>query len=35
MTIARFASHPVAANGAIDPASLPAYRAIAEHLQNA
>ena len=35
LTIARFASHPVAANGAIDPASLPAYRAIAEHLQNA
>lgn len=34
MTIARFASHPVAANSAIDPASLPAYRAIAEHLLN-
>ena len=32
MVIARFGSHPVAANGAIDPASLPAFRAIAEHL---
>ena len=32
MTIARFASHPVAANSALDPTSLPAYRAIAEHL---
>ncbi len=30
--IARFASHPVAANSAMDPTSLPAYRAIAEHL---
>lgn len=32
VTIARFASHPVAANGALDPTSLPAFRAIAEHL---
>lgn len=32
MTIARFASHPVAANGGNDPASLPAYQALAEHL---
>ena len=30
--IARFASHPIAANSALDPTSLPAYRAIAEHL---
>lgn len=32
MVIVRFASHPVAANGANDPTSLPAYRAVAEHL---
>lgn len=32
MVIARFGSHPVAANVAIDPTSLPAYRALAEHL---
>lgn len=32
MVIARFASHPVAANAALDPTSLPAYQAIAEHL---
>ena len=32
VTIARFASHPVAANSALDPTSLPAYRAVAEHL---
>lgn len=32
MTIARFASHPVAANSALDPTSLPAYRAMVEHL---
>ena len=32
MVIARFASHPVAANAANDPTSLPAYRAVAEHL---
>jgi CubicO group peptidase (beta-lactamase class C family) len=30
--IARFASHPIAANSGVDPTSLPAYRAIAEHL---
>jgi hypothetical protein len=32
VTIARFGSHPVAANSAFDPSSLPAYRAVAEHL---
>ena len=34
MVIARFASHPVAANAALDPTSLPAYAALAEHLMN-
>lgn len=32
MVIVRFASNPVAANAANDPISLPAYRAVAEHL---
>ncbi|WP_169737274.1 serine hydrolase [Simplicispira psychrophila] len=32
MVIVRFASHPVAANAASDPTSLPAYRAVANHL---
>lgn len=32
MVIARFASHPVAANAANDPTSLPAFRALADHL---
>lgn len=32
MVVARFASHPVAANAANDPTSLPAWRALAEHL---
>lgn len=32
MVIARFASHPVAANGANDPTSLPAYQAVADYL---
>lgn len=32
MVIVRFSSHPVAFNSAIDPTSLPAYRALAEHL---
>jgi CubicO group peptidase (beta-lactamase class C family) len=32
MVIARFGSHPMAANSHFDPTSLPAYRAIAEHL---
>lgn len=32
MVIARFASHPLAGNVNIDPLSLPAYRAVAEHL---
>ena len=33
VVIARFASHPVAANAANDPTSLPAYRAVADHLK--
>jgi CubicO group peptidase (beta-lactamase class C family) len=32
MVIARFASHPLASNTLLDPTSLPAYRAIAQHL---
>ena len=32
VTIARFGSHPVAANTLIDAATLPAFRAIADHL---
>jgi len=32
MVIARFASYPVGANATIDPTSLPAYEAVAEHL---
>ena len=32
MVIARFASFPVAFNAAIDPTSLPAYRAVADYL---
>ncbi|WP_306349776.1 serine hydrolase domain-containing protein [Flavobacterium sp. '19STA2R22 D10 B1'] len=32
MVIVRFASHPVAANGANDPFSLPAYHAVAKYL---
>jgi len=32
MVIARFSSHPIAFNSAIDPTSLPAYQAVAEHL---
>jgi CubicO group peptidase (beta-lactamase class C family) len=32
MVIARFASHPLAANGANDPTSLPAYEAVARYL---
>jgi CubicO group peptidase (beta-lactamase class C family) len=32
MVIARFASHPLAGNVNLDPTSLPAYRALAEHL---
>ena len=32
MVIARFASHPLAANINLDPASLPAYAAVARHL---
>jgi CubicO group peptidase (beta-lactamase class C family) len=32
MVIARFASHPLAANANLDPTSLPAYHALAQHL---
>ena len=32
MVLVRFASHPVAANAANDPTSLPAYQAVADHL---
>lgn len=32
MVIVRFASNPVAGNAANDPISLPAYRAVADHL---
>jgi CubicO group peptidase (beta-lactamase class C family) len=32
MVIVRFASNPVATNAASDPTSLPAYRAVADHL---
>ncbi|MGE0555090.1 MAG: serine hydrolase domain-containing protein [Gemmatimonadales bacterium] len=35
MVIARFASHPLAANANLDPTSLPAYRAVARHLMGA
>jgi CubicO group peptidase (beta-lactamase class C family) len=33
MVIARFASHPAAANYNLDPTSLPAYHAVARHLR--
>ncbi len=32
VTIVRFGSHPIAANTAFDATSLPAFRAVAEHL---
>lgn len=32
MVVARFASHPMAANAHLDPTSLPAYHALARHL---
>jgi CubicO group peptidase (beta-lactamase class C family) len=32
MVIARFGSHPLAANTHFDPTSLPAYHAVAQHL---
>ena len=35
MVIARYASHPVAANANNDPTSLPAYHALARHLMGA
>jgi CubicO group peptidase (beta-lactamase class C family) len=35
MVIARFASHPLAANANLDPTSLPAYHALARHLMRA
>lgn len=34
MVIARYASHPLAANAFLDPTSLPAYHALAKHLMN-
>jgi hypothetical protein len=34
MVIVRFASHPEAKNGKIDPTSLPAYHAVAKYLMN-
>jgi hypothetical protein len=34
MVIARYASHPKAANVNLDPTSLPAYRAVAEYLMS-
>lgn len=33
MLVVRYASHPLAANAASDPYSLPAYAAVAHHLQ--
>ena len=33
MVVARFASHPLAANANLDPTSLPAYHAVARHLR--
>jgi CubicO group peptidase (beta-lactamase class C family) len=35
MVVARFASHPLAANANLDPTSLPAYQALANHLTSA
>lgn len=35
VVIARFASHPQAANAANDPTTLPLYQAVAEHLRKA
>lgn len=35
LVIARFGSHPVAAGSGNDPVSLPAFRAVAQHLRNA
>ena len=32
MVIARFGSHPLAGNASLDPTTLPAFRALAEHL---
>jgi CubicO group peptidase (beta-lactamase class C family) len=34
MVVARFASHPQGANAHLDPTSLPAYHALANHLLN-
>jgi CubicO group peptidase (beta-lactamase class C family) len=34
LVIARYGSHPIAANAAQDPLILPAYRAIAETLNS-
>jgi CubicO group peptidase (beta-lactamase class C family) len=35
MVIARFASHPMGGNVNLDPTTLPAYQAVAEHLKKA
>ena len=32
MVVARYASHPMAANTANDPTTLPAWHALAQHL---
>jgi CubicO group peptidase (beta-lactamase class C family) len=32
MVVARYASHPLAANANLDPTSLPAWEALAQHL---
>jgi hypothetical protein len=32
LVVARYASHPLAANANLDPTSLPAWAALAEHL---
>ncbi len=34
MVVARYASHPLAANANIDPSSLPAWAALAQHLED-
>ena len=34
MTVVRYASHPIAANGANDPITLPAFGALADFLMH-
>ena len=34
MTVVRYASHPIAANGANDPITLPAFAALADFLMH-